>query len=205
MATTLTKKPLYFVTDNPGKVNEAKKLFHSNTYELVHYKLDLPEYQEKTSEEIALKKCLEAECSLPENIYPFFIEDTGLHFNCLNGLPGPYIKWFMKGIGNDGLVKLTEPFTDKTCYAQCVITLKLNNKTQPKSLIGRLDGTIVSARGTNGFGWDPIIEIDSKAVAEVVGKPIEEVKPLTFGEMDLDTKNKFSHRFKAFKQLSEIL
>lgn len=48
------------------------------------------------------------------------VEDTGLCFNALGGLPGPYIKWFLEGLGHDGLNKLLGGFQDKTAYAQCV-------------------------------------------------------------------------------------
>lgn len=48
------------------------------------------------------------------------VEDTGLCFNSLGGLPGPYIKWFLEGLGHDGLNKLLGGFQDKTAYAQCV-------------------------------------------------------------------------------------
>ena len=183
-----TKKSLHFVTSSANKFAEAKKLFQSDTYDLVQLDLDLPEYQ-GDSEEIAIKKCLEAESIIPQNAYPYIIEDTGLHFNCLNGLPGPYIKWFLKSIGNEGLVKITQPYEDKTAYIQCILTLKINDKTSPKSFIGKIDGTIVPARGKKDFGWDPIFEVNGK----------------TFGEMDIDTKNQYSHRFKAFQKLNDTI
>jgi inosine triphosphate pyrophosphatase len=180
------RQKIYFVTGSANKFNEAKEIFTNEHYELVQYNLDLPEYQ-GDSEEIAHKKCLEAETLLPENIYPFFIEDTGLHYNCLNGLPGPYIKWFLKDIGLDGLVKLTEPYTDKTAYAKCIITLKMNIKTKPLSFVGKIDGKIVNTRGRNNFGWDPIFEVGDQ----------------TFAEMDKDKKNNVSHRCIALKMLEE--
>lgn len=42
-------------------------------------------------------------------------------FNAYNGLPGPYIKWFLKAVGVKGLAKMVEPFEDKTAYAMCII------------------------------------------------------------------------------------
>ena len=46
------------------------------------------------------------------------VEDTSLHFNALNGLPGPYIKWFLDKIGHVGLNNLLAAYTDKSAYAQ---------------------------------------------------------------------------------------
>lgn len=34
------------------------------------------------------------------------VEDTSLCFNALQGLPGPYIKWFLDKLGHDGLNRL---------------------------------------------------------------------------------------------------
>lgn len=33
---------------------------------------------------------------------PVLIEDTALCFKALNGMPGPFIKWFLKAVGPDG-------------------------------------------------------------------------------------------------------
>ena len=185
-----TKKKIYFITGNNNKFDEAEAIFQSEKYELVQYdpEEELPEYQGE-SEEVAIKKCLDAEVQLPEDIYPFFIEDTGLHYNCLNGMPGPYIKWFLKAKGLDGLVKLAEPYLDKTAYAQCIVTLKMDARTKPQSFIGKLDGRITNPRGPTNFGWDPIFEVDG----------------YTFAEMEKVHKNKLSHRFLALKGLGEYL
>ena len=41
------------------------------------------------------------------------VEDTSLCFNALGGLPGPYIKWFLKNLGPRDLPKLLAGFDDK--------------------------------------------------------------------------------------------
>lgn len=35
---------------------------------------------------------------------PCFTEDTALGFEALGGLPGPYVKWFLKEIGLEGML-----------------------------------------------------------------------------------------------------
>lgn len=42
------------------------------------------------------------------------VEDTCLCFNALNGMPGPYIKWFLQAVGHDGINKMLAGFDDKT-------------------------------------------------------------------------------------------
>jgi inosine/xanthosine triphosphate pyrophosphatase family protein len=46
------------------------------------------------------------------------VEDTSLCFNALNGLPGVYIKWFLEGIGHEGLNNMLVAYPDKSAYAQ---------------------------------------------------------------------------------------
>ena len=41
-------------------------------------------------------------------------------FNAYKGLPGPYIKWFLKNVNVEGLAKMVEPFEDKTSFAMCI-------------------------------------------------------------------------------------
>ena len=48
------------------------------------------------------------------------VEDTSLCFNAYEGLPGPYIKWFLKALGPEGLPKMLAGFDDKSAYAQCI-------------------------------------------------------------------------------------
>ena len=60
--------------------------------------MDLPEYQ-GTPQEVATSKCLEAARQVKG---PVLVEDTSLCFNALGGMPGPYIKWFLKSIGPSG-------------------------------------------------------------------------------------------------------
>jgi len=55
---------------------------------------------------------------------PVLVEDTSLCFNAYKGLPGPYIKWFLKNLGPEGLAKMVEPFPDKSGYAMCIIAYK---------------------------------------------------------------------------------
>ena len=52
---------------------------------------------------------------------PLIVEDTSLCYNALKGLPGPYIKWFLKKLKPEGLFKLLHGFEDKTAYSQCIV------------------------------------------------------------------------------------
>ena len=60
--------------------------------------VDLPEYQGDPDYVAGAK----AELAAKEIKGPVITEDTSLCFNALNGMPGPYIKWFLKNIGPEG-------------------------------------------------------------------------------------------------------
>ena len=101
------KKRLTFVTGNRQKLLEVMDIVKdlggkSFPYELVSEKVDLPELQGEP-EEIAAEKARIASKSIGGSV---LVEDTSLHFNALNGLPGPYIKWFLTKIGHKGLNNL---------------------------------------------------------------------------------------------------
>lgn len=61
-------------------------------------RVPVPELQ-GTTQEVAIEKCRRAAELLQG---PCITEDTALCFEALNGLPGPYIKHFLKGLGLDG-------------------------------------------------------------------------------------------------------
>ncbi|KAI6646477.1 Inosine triphosphate pyrophosphatase-like [Oopsacas minuta] len=189
MASVGARKLLTFVTGNPGKLREAIAIFGEDLpWKLVSVKLDLPEFQGEP-DEISIQKC---KIAMEKVKGPVIIEDTCLCFNALNGLPGPYIKWFLDKLGHDGLNKMLAGFEDKSAYALCTFSFHSGKEGDEIMLFrGRIDGTIVPAAGDNKFGWDPIF------------KPIGYSR--TFAELDGDSKNAISHRSKALTLLKQHL
>lgn len=164
--------------------------------ELKALDVDLPELQGEPAE-IAAAKCRAAlqehrRTTTSSNTLPEFIftEDTALCFNALGGLPGPYVKWFLKNLGAAGLPKLLAGFDDKTAYA--LTTLCLIDPTGNLHVFeGRCDGSIVEPRGKTTFGWDCIFE--------------DRCSGKTFGEMETQEKAQVSHRGRAMNKLKEFL
>lgn len=103
---------LHFITSNPNKLSEVRQII---TLPLTSTALDLPEIQ-GNSQQVTTAKTLAA-VSLING--PVLVEDTCLCFNAFNGLPGPYIKWFLKDVGTEGLNRMLEGFSDKSAYALC--------------------------------------------------------------------------------------
>lgn len=172
----------YFVTGNASKFREAKKILPN----LVQKAIDLPEMQSLDIYEIVKHKLLSAFAQVRK---PVVVEDQGLYLASLHGLPGPLIKWFLKTIGNAGLLKIVESFGNAEAYA--IVLVGFYDGIRFKFFEGRQNGQIVSAKGTNGFGWDPIfLPAGSKK---------------TFGEMSLDEKTSGSSRSLAFTKLKKFL
>ena len=185
-----TKERLVFCTGNQKKLEEVRQILAGEAdfpYEVEALSVDLPELQGEP-DDIAAEKC---RLAAKEVGGPVIVEDTCLCFNALEGLPGPYIKWFLKKLGHDGLNKLVQPYDDKTGYALCTFGFSAGPGSEPKIFKGITDGTIVAARGPNDFGWDPIFE------------PLGYDK--TYAELDKDVKNKISHRYKAVEALRQYL
>ena len=91
----MSKKVITFVTGNAKKLEEVRAILGSQfPHSLVSRDLDLPEYQ-GSPEEVVREKCREAARRVAG---PVIVEDTSLGFTALGGLPGVYIKWFLKEV-----------------------------------------------------------------------------------------------------------
>ena len=179
-----------FVTGNAKKLEEVKAILGGGdgssspaaAFELTSKKVDLPELQGEP-EDVAKEK---ARLAARELDGPALVEDTSLCYNALNGLPGPYIKWFLEKTGHEGLNNLLAAYEDKSAYAQCVFAYSTGpDDENPRVFVGKTHGKIVPARGPLDFGWDPVFQPDG----------FEE----TYAEMDKATKNSISHRYRALE------
>ncbi|EIN11017.1 Ham1-like protein [Punctularia strigosozonata HHB-11173 SS5] len=184
------QKPLIFVTGNANKLREVKAILSSggDPVEIDSKELDIPEVQ-GTTQEVALAKCKRAAELLGG---PCITEDTALCFTALNGLPGPYIKYFLNELGHEGLNTLLDGFPTRSAHALCTFAYCAGPGSEPVLFEGKTDGKIVPARGLPTFGWDAVFEP-------------EEGGGLTYAEMKSEDKNKISHRYRALEKLRAYL
>ncbi len=176
---------IYFITGNAGKLAEAQAIIP----EIEGLAVDLPEIQDIDPEAIIKAKLLEAQKHLKKPV-ACIVEDTSLYMDCLNGLPGPLIKWFLKRIGTDGLAELAQRYNNAIAYAETHIGY-MDTAGEIHFFVGRVDGMIVKARGDTGFGWDAIFVPDGHNK--------------TFAEMTSEEKNAISHRRIALDNLRDFL
>ena len=174
---------LYFITGNKGKLKEAQAIIPN--VESVEF--DLPEIQSMDPKEVISEKLKEA---IKEHEGEFFVEDTSLYIECLNGFPGPLIKWMLDRIDDTGIGELVSKYDNNKAIAKTVIGYIDGREIHFFS--GEIKGSITpTPKGEFGFGWGKIF------------KP--EGYEKTFGEMTPEEKNTLSMRKIALEKLQKFL
>ena len=179
---------IYFATSNKGKLNEIQKMLTNLNIKIVHLNKPYPEIQSDSLEEIA---SFGAKYLVKEIKETVIVEDSGIFINTFNLFPGPYSKFVFQNLGLDGILKLLKNENNRNAYFKSVISFCCPGN-EPLIFTGICNGKISKERnGSNGFGYDPIF--------------IPKDSNLTFGQMDINQKNSFSHRGKAFGKFVEFL
>ena len=182
------KKLLYLASKNIGKISEYQKLLSDINCQLALQpdSIDVVETGKTFRENAAKKAC---EVSKKLNNYAI-ADDSGLCIEALNGSPGIYSSRYAD---NDiGRIKRVlselEGVHDRNAYFVANVCLANPDGEIILDIEEKCFGTILlSTRGTNGFGYDPIFE-------EISSR-------LTFAEMSNDIKDSLSHRGKAIAKL----
>ncbi len=129
---------------------------------------------------------------------PALADDSGIVVEALKGNPGIYSARFagLDATDEDNVLKLLQhmqniPQDKRKAYYYCAIVVVLHeNDPTPLIATGKLQGYIsTSPKGTQGFGYDPILYL-----------PQHEC---TVAELLPTIKNKISHRALALKQLQQ--
>jgi len=180
-------KTLYFITSNKGKALEAKTKFSEINVKIIQKNLGYPEIQADSLEEVALFGVEDVKKRFDQ---PFFLEDAGLFIDALGGFPGVYSAYVFYRIGCDGVLKLMDNVDEKKACFRSVIAYGEPGK-KPRLFVGECFGTLSKkALGNHGFGYDPIFIPDGET--------------RTFGQMDTEEKNRFSHRGKSLEKLMDF-
>ena len=186
---------LIFASHNENKVNEIAALIGSSyvvkSLSAIGFNTEIEE-NGSTLTENALIKARTIYQATNKNC---FADDTGLLVEALNNEPGVYSARYagLQKNANDNmdlLLKNLTPFENKNAKFTTVIALILNGKEY--LFEGNLDGKIIPNKiGTNGFGYDPIFMPNGYDI--------------TLAQMDLQEKNKISHRALAFNKMTDFL
>ncbi len=189
------KTTLIFATNNQNKVTEIRAVI-GNQFEIITLKeagidIDIPEPHD-TLEANASEKSQTIHGLTTKNC---FSEDTGLEVASLNGEPGVKSaryagddRDFQQNI--DKLLFNLQGNTNRKAQFRTVVSLILDN--QEYLFEGICEGQISeNQNGNQGFGYDPVFIPDGATKS--------------FAEMNMDEKNKYSHRKKAVAKLINFL
>lgn len=184
---------IYFATGNPKKLREAQNILGARN-KVVGFPVDVPELQSMDPLEVAKHKLSYVHMNCyggGEGKLPFgskfIIEDSCLFTDGLDGLPGPFVKFFGERMPMDKFYSIIASTGKFNASVVCTIAY-ISGDGNMYYVSGNVSGTIVSPRGTNGFGWDTIF--------------VPNGTTKTFAEMTDDEKNRCSHRALAFGKLA---
>ncbi len=191
-------KQLVLATKNRDKIREIREILSNFSIEIKSLEdfPDMPDVVEDgaTLEENAVKK---ARAFYHFTGLPALADDTGLEVDALNGAPGVFSSRFAgeNATYRDNREKLLHdlsgvPDGERGAQFRCVVAFVYGEQVLTAEGIVRGEITHQSV-GQGGFGYDPIFFVPE------LGQ--------TFAEIDLETKNKISHRGIAFRKMTEKL
>lgn len=189
------KSTLIFATNNQHKVHEIRHVvgerFTIITLKEAGIDIDIPEPHD-TLEANATEKSQTIHRLTNQNC---FSEDTGLEVEALNGEPGVKSaryagdgRGFQKNI--DKLLYNLQGIANRKARFRTVISLLLEDKEY--LFEGICEGRILDEqKGAQGFGYDPVFVPTGAGIS--------------FAEMTMEEKTKYSHRQKAVAKLIHFL
>lgn len=182
---------------NQGKLREMQHLLQGSGIEvLAQSAFNVPEANEPhcTFIENALAKARHASQLTG---LPALADDSGICVDALDGLPGVHSARYAcepdnqksDNANNTKLLQALAHETNRKAHYYCIMVLvKYAQDPQPLIAEGVWHGEILTAeRGNEGFGYDPIF--------------LDVARGKTGAELNIEVKNKISHRGLALQQL----
>ena len=190
---------LLIATNNKGKVKELQDLLKDTGIELItpeqiDLQLDVVEDGNTYAENATKKAVAFANASGLTSL----ADDSGLEVDALDGAPGLYSARYSpkpNATDADRRAYLLQNLHDRSrpWTARFHATIAISTPNGELHLVeGICEGEIIpEERGTGGFGYDPIFLLSE------LGK--------TMAELNMDEKNRLSHRAKAVMKAKPIL
>lgn len=185
---------LVVASKNPDKVLEIEEvLTATGLVDEIVGGLEWPDVEE-TGESLEANALLKARFVMETVGLPAVADDTGLEVRALGGAPGVNTARYAGPDATyaenvDLLLRELTGRDDRSARFVTVIALAMPDGME-LAVEGALEGVIArEPRGTGGFGYDPVFEVDG----------------MTLSEMGVGMKNKLSHRARAIRSLAAAL
>src|SRR3990167_4620517 len=173
---------LVVVTSNVGKMEEINDILGTD-HEVSA--IEVPEIQSLDLDEVITAKAKAAYQKIKK---PILVTDVSLEIQGLGGLPGPFVKFFLKTLGAEKTVQIVKGSRRTKVTDAVAIYDGKNLKIFKGSVWGKV---VPKAKGKNGFGFDFVFVPDGYT--------------LTYAQMPSSLKNKISHRAKALLKVKKYL
>lgn len=182
----MSARRLVLATGNPGKLREYRELLEPAGYEIVPFANEV----EETGSTYAENATLKAVAALEATGMPSLGDDSGIEVDALGGFPG--LRSARLGPTQvERTATLLEMLANepRPWLARFTATIALAAPGEPvRSVTGERRGEVVPEwQGEAGFGYDPVFLVPE------TGR--------TFGQMDSETKHRWSHRGAAIRAL----
>ncbi len=185
---------LAVASKNPDKIKEMEEVLASiGLADEIVRGLDWPDVEE-TGETLEENALIKARAVVEATGLPAIADDTGLEVEALGGEPGVHTARFAgphatydENVAQ--VLEVMEGVSDRMARFRTVVALVFPDGVEVVAE-GSVDGVITrSRRGSDGFGYDPVFEVEGRTLAE----------------MTAEEKNQLSHRARAIRGLGESL
>ena len=192
------KQRLLIATSNRGKLREVQEILGTSQFELLTL-ADFPKVQPvaETGATFAENASLKASGYANQTDTLTLADDSGLEIDALGRAPGVKSARFLgEAVSYDErnrtILEQLQHEQNREARFVCVIAIAAHEGRLLHRSTGICEGRIArSARGTHGFGYDPIF--------------IPGGYELTFGELPTELKNRISHRARAIESARQFL
>ena len=192
----MTKRKLIFVTNNPHKLEEIRKIVGESIEIYSLKEINCLEEIPETADTIRDNAIMKAQYVAEKYGVDCFADDTGLEVSALGGAPGVHTARYASAEGHDTignmqlLLQNLKGETDRSAQFVTYIALIIKGEIRTFDVVCK--GTILTQmQGNEGFGYDPLFFYE----------PLNK----SFGELSIEEKNQISHRGIALKKLRTII
>lgn len=178
-------KKVTFLTGNQHKADYFSRQMG---VPIPHQKIELEEIQSLDLHEIVKHKLLQAFEVVKA---PVLVEDVSLEYTALNGLPGPFIRWFTDVGSPEACCRMLDGYSDRSATIYCTFGYYDGKRMEffDSSMPGKISE---KPAGENGFGFDSFFIMDGHTE--------------TRAEMPQDeVERTYADQMKPFKQVRDFL
>lgn len=190
---------MLIVSSNKGKMREIEAVLKSSGFSFQTIGVKYPVfYVEENGRDFSDNALIKAKAYADKYGVTSLADDSGLEVDALDGRPGVESARYagLDASDEDRVRKLLEemkdvPLEKRTARFKCCICVYDPKSGRPIFAEGVCEGRIAfGPRGANGFGYDPVFEVEG-------------FNGRTMAQLSMEEKNTTSHRARALMELSK--